>query len=126
MKFTLATLTAVALAPLAAADFYIYSIKSGSAIFMSSLGDVSGGKHGVCCKGCPDFEELEFNSKIGHYKPGLRSVHHDDKKVGQCQMDKSDHFQCGNPSSQAGDSIVHYTALRTLTRMRSTNNDFTM
>ncbi|KAK6823821.1 hypothetical protein RU639_006523 [Aspergillus parasiticus] len=86
MKFAITTLAAAALAPLAAADFYIYSIKSGSVndgmapvnadgffflnsppdcndinnktIFMSSLSDVRGGRHGVRCKGCPDFEEL--------------------------------------------------------------------
>ncbi|KAE8142524.1 hypothetical protein BDV38DRAFT_278050 [Aspergillus pseudotamarii] len=142
MKFAIATLAAAALAPLAAADFYIYSIKSGSvndgmapvnsdgffflnappdcndvnnkAIFISSLSDVSGGRQGVRCKGCPDFEELEFNLEVGHYTIyknrdyGLFTT--DDKKVGQCNMDKSDHFQCGNPFSQAGDSIVHCTA----------------
>lgn len=95
MKFAIATLAAAALAPLAAADFYIYSIKNGSAndgmapvnpngffflnappdcndvnnkaIFISSLSDVSGGRQGVRCKGCPDFEELEFNLDVGHY-----------------------------------------------------------
>ncbi|KAF5866081.1 hypothetical protein ETB97_001159 [Aspergillus alliaceus] len=66
---------------------------------------------GVRCKGCVDDPpELEFNNSVGHYTIyknidyGLFTT--DDKEVGQCNVDKSDHFQSSNLFSQAGDSII--------------------